>query len=131
MGAGDETYLILVADDEADMRDLLRLRMEDEGYRVESARDGEEALRIARELRPDLCVFDVVMPGLRGHEVLRALRDLPETRAIPVVLVTATLENRAMLRLAPRPDDFMRKSKLGELESRVRALLEEPLAQGA
>ena len=98
---------------------------------MESARDGEEALRIARDRLPDLCVFDVVMPGLRGHEVLRALRDLPETRGIPVVLVTATLENRAMLRLAPRPDDLMRKSKLGELESRVRALLEEPVAQGA
>jgi CheY-like chemotaxis protein len=113
------------------MRDLLRMHMESAGYRVESARDGDEALRIARESLPDLCVFDVVMPGLRGHEVLRALRDLPETRRIPVVLVTATLENRAMLRLGPRPDDFMRKSKLNELESRVQALLEESLAQGA
>jgi CheY-like chemotaxis protein len=131
MVAGEHHQLILVADDEADMRELLRLQMEVAGYEVEIARDGEEALRIARELLPDLCVFDVVMPGLRGHEVLRALRDLPETRGIPVVLVTATLENRAFLRLAPRPDDFMRKTKLSELESRVRALLEEPVAEGA
>jgi CheY-like chemotaxis protein len=131
MVRGENHQLILVADDEADMRDLLKLQMEAAGYDVEIARDGEEALRIARELLPDLCVFDVVMPGLRGHEVLRALRDLPETRGIPVVLVTATLENRAMMRLAPRPDHLMRKSKLGELESMVRELLEEPVAEGA
>jgi CheY-like chemotaxis protein len=131
MVAGENHQLILVADDEADMRDLLRLHMETAGYEVEIARDGDEALRIARERLPDLCVFDVIMPGLRGHEVLRALRDLPETRGIPVVLVTATLDNRAMMKLAPRPDELMRKSKLGELESRVRALLGEPVAEGA
>jgi CheY-like chemotaxis protein len=123
--------LALVADDDADMRGLLRMLMEDEGFEVESASDGEQALRMARARRPDVCVFDVVMPRLRGHEVLRALRDDISTRDIPVVLVTATLANRALWRLSPQPDDCMRKTSISELGGRVMALFGEAAPEGA
>lgn len=117
---------VLVADDDEDLLELTCLYLEQAGYRVTRASDGTEALRLAREQRPDLCVFDVVMPGLRGHEVLRELREHRRTRRIPVVLVTATLEQRALWRLGPRPDDCMRKQSLDELSDRVGALLGSP-----
>jgi CheY-like chemotaxis protein len=124
--------LILVADDDEDMLELACVQLEDAGYRVERAADGEQALRMTRELRPDLCVLDVVMPGLCGHEVLRELRADPDTEKIPVLLLTATLEQRALWRLGPRPDECMAKQEIGtHLEERVRAMLEAVAAETA
>lgn len=132
MGAATAEPLVLVADDDEDLLELACFQLEEAGYRVARATDGDEALRMAREQHPDLCVLDVIMPGLRGHEVLQALRDDEETMGIPVLLVTATLEQRALWRLGPRPDDCMHKHNIGgELEERVRALLEAREAQGA
>ena len=116
--------LVLVADDDEDLLELAALQLESAGYRVAKASDGTEALRLAREQKPDLCVFDVVMPGLRGHEVLREMRENKKTSKIPVVLITATLETRALWRLGPRPDLCMRKQSISELEDRVHDLLE-------
>jgi CheY-like chemotaxis protein len=74
----------------------------------------------------------VIMPGLNGHEVLNELRDDAATADIPVMLVTATLEQRALWRLGPRPDDCMHKHELGaELEDRVGALLSGRVSLGA
>jgi two-component system, OmpR family, phosphate regulon response regulator PhoB len=125
MGPATAEPLVLVADDDEDLLELACYQLEESGYRVARARDGDEALQMTREQLPDLCVFDVIMPGLRGHEVLAQLRDDEATAAIPVLLVTATLEQRALWRLGPRPDDCMHKQDIGsELEGRVRALLE-------
>jgi CheY-like chemotaxis protein len=125
LSAAAEEPLILVADDDEDMLELARLQLEEGGFRIATADDGEEALRVARERLPDLCVLDVVMPGLRGHEVLRELRDDEATAGIPVMLLTATLEQRALWRLGPKPDDAMHKQSIGsELEDRARALIE-------
>lgn len=116
--------LVLVADDDEDLLELACLQLADAGYRVARAADGEQALRIARERLPDACVLDVVMPHLYGHQVLSELRGDEITAAIPVLLVTATLEQRALWRLGPRPDDCMQKHELGaELERRVGAML--------
>jgi CheY-like chemotaxis protein len=124
MAAGSSEPVVLVADDDEDILELACLQLADAGYRVIRAGDGDEALRIAREELPDACVFDVIMPGLHGHEVLGELRDDEATAEIPVMLVTATLEQRALWRLGPRPDDCMQKQDLGaELEDRVGALL--------
>jgi CheY-like chemotaxis protein len=132
MSAGPAEPLVLVADDDEDLLELACLQLSDAGYRVVRATDGDEALRIAREELPDACVFDVIMPGLHGHEVLGALRDEAATSAIPVLLVTATLEQRALWRLGPRPDDCMQKQELGaELEDRVGALLSARVRLGA
>lgn len=116
--------LVLVADDDEEHLDLACMQLEDAGFQVARVHDGEAALRVARERHPDLCIFDVIMPRLRGHEVLQALRDDDQTAGIPVVLITATLSNRAFWRLGPHPDLFMRKSDILGIEEEVRALLD-------
>ena len=81
--------LILCADDDPDILALLALRLERAGYRVAQAADGQEALTLARELKPSIVVLDVMMPRLTGTEVLEALRADPATHELPVILVSA------------------------------------------
>jgi len=80
---------VLVADDDPDILDLLTLNLECHGYQVHPANDGEEALALALGLTPDLIVLDVMMPKLDGLQVLAALKAHPQTRDIPVVMLTA------------------------------------------
>lgn len=80
---------VLVVDDEQDIRDLVRFRLEHDGYRVITATDGEAGLSLARAERPDLCVLDVMMPKRSGLEVLAELRQDPATAAMRVILLTA------------------------------------------
>ncbi|GIJ43941.1 hypothetical protein Val02_08270 [Virgisporangium aliadipatigenens] len=80
---------ILVVDDDADLRELLELKLTSAGYRVDTAANGEAALaRIAKRL-PDLVVLDVMMPGLSGVEVCKELRADGRTRSLPIVMLTA------------------------------------------
>jgi CheY-like chemotaxis protein len=81
--------LILVAEDDEDILSLVTFRLQRSGYRVVPARDGGEAIRLARELKPTLAVFDVSMPVLTGLEATRALRADPATAALPIILLTA------------------------------------------
>jgi DNA-binding response OmpR family regulator len=81
--------VLLVADDDEDILTLVQLRLSRSGFEVIVARDGEEALRLARERHPDLAVLDWMMPKASGLEVLRAIRANSETADIPVVLLTA------------------------------------------
>ena len=81
--------LVLCADDDADILSLLAIRLERAGFRVAQASDGEQALSLARALRPDVLVLDVMMPRLSGTEVLGALRSDASTAAIRVVLLSA------------------------------------------
>jgi CheY-like chemotaxis protein len=80
---------ILIADDYDDNRELLRLMLETEGYRIREARNGHEALDSALEEAPDAALIDLSMPSLDGWGLLRALRADERTRAIPCVAVTA------------------------------------------
>ena len=84
---------VLVVDDEQDILDLVRFRLEHDGYRVITASDREAGLSLARSELPDLCVLDVMMPKLSGLEVLTRLRDDPSTAAIRVILLTARGED--------------------------------------
>jgi len=79
---------ILVCDDDPSLRELVRAVL-GPAYLFAEAADGLEALALARELRPDLVVLDVMLPGLSGIEVLEALRLDEELRSIPVVVITA------------------------------------------
>jgi DNA-binding response OmpR family regulator len=84
-----EAPLVLCADDDRDILTLLVLRLERAGFRVAQAVDGEQALSLARELRPDVIVLDVMMPRLSGTEVVGALRGDESTAGMPVVLLSA------------------------------------------
>src|SRR4051794_27714239 len=80
---------VLVADDDPDMVTILRINLEAEGYAVDEAGDGRAALHIARQTRPDMIVLDVMMPAVDGIAVLTEIRADPDTRDIPIVLLTA------------------------------------------
>ena len=81
--------LILVVDDDPTQRLLCREALEQRGYRVEEAEDGENGLEMARNIRPDLILLDVMMPGMNGYDVCREIRADAELNRTPVVIVTA------------------------------------------
>ena len=83
------TKTVLVVDDEQDILDIVRFRLEHDGYRVITASDGQTGLTLAQQERPDLCILDVMMPKLSGLEVLARLRADPATAATRVILLTA------------------------------------------
>lgn len=117
--------LVLVADDDDDIRSLVIFRLERSGYRTVVARDGEEALALALERRPDLAVLDVMMPKLDGYEVTRRLRREDATRAMPVILLTARVQDADVARgFESGADDYIRKPfSPQELCARVQAIL--------
>jgi CheY-like chemotaxis protein len=80
--------LVLVADDDHATRELISRGLQKEGFRVLAASSGEETIRLAREKRPDAISLDVLMPGMDGWTVLRALKGDPLTSSIPVVMVS-------------------------------------------
>ncbi len=88
--AGAGRKLILVADDEKDIAEIVCEMLEGEGYETVQAYDGEEALRIIRGRRPGAAVLDIKMPGIDGLEVIRRLRQDPDLKALPIVVLTAT-----------------------------------------
>lgn len=116
---------ILVADDEEDIRSLVRLGLRRDGHKVTTANDGAEALELARRHRPDLCVVDVMMPKLTGLEVLKEMRSDPDLARVKVILLTARAqgfdENRGFDAGA---DDYVTKPfDLEDLRARVRRAL--------
>jgi CheY-like chemotaxis protein len=80
---------LLIADDEAGIRSLVRMTLQSDAYEILEAADGAEALALARAHRPELILLDVSMPGLSGLEVCRVLRAQPETAATTIVMLTA------------------------------------------
>ena len=88
----DVRPLVLVADDDPDILALVRFRLERDGYEVLSAPDGETALDLALARTPDLAVLDVMMPRLDGYELTRRLREHGPTTGIPIILLTARVQ---------------------------------------
>jgi two-component system OmpR family response regulator len=117
--------LILVADDDPDIRELVALRLARAGYRVETAADGLEAFDSAVELRPDLVVLDVSMPGMDGFETSRRLRGDPRTAHVPVIFLTARTRDEDILTgYARGGDGYVTKPfEPQELLDRVDALI--------
>jgi twitching motility two-component system response regulator PilH len=81
--------LVLIVDDSPTDVHVMQKALEQNGFQTASAADGSEAIRKARELHPDLILMDIVMPGLNGFQATRELASDPETRAIPVIMVTS------------------------------------------
>lgn len=116
---------ILVVEDEAPLLTLLRYNLERQGFRVEEAADGQEALLRVSEGRPDLVLLDWMLPSLSGLEVCRQLRRRPATRDLPIIMVTARTEDQDAVRaLDTGADDYIAKPFTVEaLLARIRALL--------
>jgi DNA-binding response OmpR family regulator len=117
--------VLLIADDDEDILMLVQLRLSRSGYEVVVARDGEEALRLAREKQPDLAVLDWMMPKASGLEVLRAIRADAQTREIPVVLLTARASDADIQEgLDAGADDYIAKPfSPQELAARIQVIL--------
>ncbi|MBR9970316.1 phosphate regulon transcriptional regulator PhoB [Magnetospirillum sulfuroxidans] len=117
--------LILIVEDEAALATMLRYNLEKEGFRVCEAGDGEEALTLVAERKPDLVVLDWMLPSLSGIEVCRQLRRKPTTRELPIIMLTARGEEGDKIRgLNTGADDYMTKPfSLPELMARIRAML--------
>lgn len=87
--AVDDTPLIVVAEDDDDIRELLAMRLASRGFEVATATDGRAALELVRTRRPVAAVLDWMMPVVQGHEVCRMLKEDASTAEIPIVLLTA------------------------------------------
>jgi DNA-binding response OmpR family regulator len=113
---------ILLVDDEAKLRDMLRVYFEQEGYRVVEAGHGREALYVARVEKPDLIILDLMMPEMGGYDFMRAFSKEAET---PVIMLTAKVEDQdTILGLELGADDYVTKPfNVRELVARVRAVL--------
>lgn len=113
---------ILIAEDEADIRNILRLYLESEGFQVIEAGDGQEALDAVREARPDLAILDVMMPRLDGLAVTRALRQYSD---MPILILSAkSQDNDKILGLNLGADDYISKPfNPLEVVARVKAQL--------
>jgi DNA-binding response OmpR family regulator len=123
---------ILIAEDSSTVRRLVAARLAADGYEVVEAADGEEALLAAQREHPDLLVLDKVMPKLDGFEVVRALREDPETRAMPIVMLTVRTDEEDVLGgLSLGVEEYMPKPfSPHELSARVRRVLARLGAQG-
>jgi two-component system phosphate regulon response regulator PhoB len=109
--SGDrDRRLILVADDDADVRELIVFRLERAGYEVLTAADGQTAVELALARRPDVCVVDVMMPKLDGYQVTERLRADPELAGMGILLLTASVEEAAVERgFDVGADDYIKK----------------------
>src|SRR6202521_1654231 len=116
---------ILLVEDEEPLTMLLRYNLEAEGYEGETAARGDEADTRLKESSPDLIVLDWMLPGLSGIELCRRLRARPETRQLPIIMLTARGEESEKVRgLATGADDYIVKPfSVPELLARVRGLL--------
>lgn len=123
-------YKILVADDETEIRDVLRLYLEKEGYEVVEAADGLEAVRLIKKEKIDLAILDIMMPGLDGYRVLRNIR---EGNNLPVIMLSAkTSDSDKILGLDLGADDYITKPFVPlEAVARVKSNLRRFYALGA
>jgi DNA-binding response OmpR family regulator len=113
---------ILIVEDEASLQETLAYNLSKQGYKVETASDGQSALKIARSLKPDLILLDIMLPILDGFEVCRILRQ--ETN-VPILMLTAKDEEiERVIGLEMGADDYLTKPfSMRELQARVKALL--------
>jgi two-component system, OmpR family, phosphate regulon response regulator PhoB len=116
---------ILVIEDEEPLQVLLRYNLESEGYKVRHSAQGEEALYLISDEKPDLILLDWMLPGISGIEVCRLIRAKPEARDIPIIMLTARSEEAERVRgLATGADDYLVKPfSVPELLARIKTIL--------
>ena len=123
-------YKILIADDEPEIRNLLRLYLENENYHVIEAEDGQRALDLLRAEQPALCILDIMMPKMDGWQVCREIR---ETSKVPIIMLTARSEERDELQgFELGVDEYISKPFSPKiLVARVNAILRRTLGNTA
>ena len=116
---------ILVADDEHDIRELVAYRLSRSGYTIIEARDGQEAFELAADQPPDMAVLDVMMPRLNGFDLTERLRHTPATRQLPILLMSASVQEADISRgIAAGADGYLTKPFTpDQLLTRVRDVL--------
>jgi CheY-like chemotaxis protein len=126
------SHRILVAEDEADIRDLLRLALEGAGREVRAVDDGQAALDLARAEPPHVLVTDLRMPRMDGLDLIRAFRGEPALRQVPVILFTAYVTSDPRVNEAAQIDgvEVVTKGTIADLREAVARLLQAP-ASGA
>ena len=129
--AEESKILVLVADDDPEIRTLLTIRLKKAGYEVIDAADGEQTLAAVREHKPDLVVLDVMMPGKNGWEVAKELRKDDEHQRLGIVMLTAIGERiNEMTSPLYGADEFVDKPfEFADLESKLRQVLASKQAQ--
>jgi two-component system, OmpR family, alkaline phosphatase synthesis response regulator PhoP len=125
-------YRVLVVEDDADIRELIRYNLAEEGFAVDEAADGAQALDRVRRRVPDLMVLDLMLPGMPGLEICRQMRAGRDTAQLPILIVTAKgTEVDKVLGLEMGADDYVVKPfSPRELVARVKALLRRAMALG-
>jgi len=116
---------IVVADDDADIRDLVVLKLESSGHEVVAVADGAAAVEVSRADSPDLILLDVMMPGMNGLDACRAIRSEPGLATVPVILLTARAQSADIEEgvSAGATDYVVKPFSPRELATRVDALL--------
>jgi two-component system alkaline phosphatase synthesis response regulator PhoP len=122
---GNLVQQVLLVDDEPDILELLRYNLEREGYAVHTALNGKEALKLAKSIRPNLIVLDIMMPGMDGVEVCMQLRQLPEFKHTVIAFLTARGEDYSQIAgFEAGADDYITKPVRPKVfVSKVKALL--------
>jgi len=122
---GNLVQQVLLVDDEPDILELLRYNLEREGYAVHTALNGKEALKLAKSIRPNLIVLDIMMPGMDGVEVCMQLRQLPEFKHTVIAFLTARGEDHSQIAgFEAGADDYITKPVRPKVfVSKVKALL--------
>lgn len=116
---------ILVIDDEKDIVDIVAYNLEQEGFAVSRAYDGERALQLIKSKAPDLVLLDLMLPGINGLDVCRIIRGKPDTASIPIIMLTAKGEDvDKVVGLEMGADDYITKPfSIRELIARIRTVL--------
>lgn len=119
---------ILIVDDDMTLRELYEERMKQEGYVILSASDGEEAIEKAVKEKPDLILLDIMMPKINGIDVMKMLREKEETSKIPIIVLTALVQEISKVKDMMKPGDgYLIKSEI--MPKDVVAKVEESLAK--
>ena len=125
---------ILLADDDITLREMYSERLKAEGFTVETAQDGQEALEKATELLPNAILLDIMMPKMNGLDVLKKLKEQDETKHIPVIILTALIQDREKMESVTRgADDYIVKSEAmpGDVIAKVHGVLEKSSQEAA
>ncbi len=119
----DKKRLILVVDDEADVVSVLSKRLEDSGYEVMAASDGQEGLQKINKEKPDLIILDIGMPRMDGYTLMRELKSNADFKSIPVIVLTARGQMQDLFKMEGVKDYMTKPFKSEELLERIKKLL--------